>query len=98
MWLSTSLANFWHSGVGEILRSHLALRPASFMPTRPMVEKWLLEGAQVMLGVGIETGIQQLGDDGALGLQERAADVHHLVQTAVEVLLVSGPDRRCGAC
>ena len=41
MWLSTSFANCWVFGSVMSALSHFALSPASFMPTSPMVEKWL---------------------------------------------------------
>ena len=41
MWLRVFLVNSWQLSCVMSARTHLALRPASFMPTRPMVEKWL---------------------------------------------------------
>ncbi len=48
------------------------------------------EGAEVPLGVRVQTVIQQLGDDGALDLQGARRDVHHVIQSLIEVLLVAG--------
>ena len=39
-----------------------------------------------MLGVGVQAGVHQTGDDGALDLQAAGGDVHHLVQTGIELL------------
>ena len=40
MWLSTSFVNACAASCVMSARSQLAFRHASFMPTRPMVEKW----------------------------------------------------------
>ena len=54
------------------------------------------EGAQIPLGVGIQALLQQLGDDGALGLQAAGGDIHQIVQPLVEVGLVLGQIRDAG--
>jgi hypothetical protein len=49
----------------------------------------VLESAQVMFGVRIETGMQKLGDDGTFDLQaERAAISISLVQTFKEICFI----------
>ena len=50
----------------------------------------VVKAAQVVLGVGVETGFQQLGDDGALDFQGAGGQIHQLVQPGIEVLLVLG--------
>ena len=46
------------------------------------------EGAEVTLGVGIQSVLHQLGDDAALDLERPGRDIHQPVEAAVEVLLV----------
>ncbi len=48
----------------------------------------VVEGAEIVFGVGIQALFQQLGDDVALDLQRTGCDVHQLVETGIEVLLV----------
>ena len=48
------------------------------------------KGAKVPLGVGIEPGVQQFGNDGALGLETPSGDVHKPVQAPIKVGLVLG--------
>ena len=50
----------------------------------------VVEGAQIPLGIGVQARVEELGDDGALGLQGAGGHVHQLVQTGVEVGLVLG--------
>ena len=46
----------------------------------------VVKGAQVVFGVGVQSRIHQLGDDGALHLQAPGGDVHHVVQPLIELL------------
>ena len=52
MWFSTSMENLRPSGVVMSPSIQQALRIASFMPTRPMVEKWLLKVPRYLLVYG----------------------------------------------
>ncbi|MBQ2061457.1 MAG: hypothetical protein II458_02165, partial [Oscillospiraceae bacterium] len=45
-------------------------------------------GAQIPLGVGVQALLEELGDNGALGLQAAGGDVHQIVQLLVEVGLI----------
>ena len=49
MWFKTSRVNLWVLGLVRSARSHFAFRPTSFMPIRPMVEKWLLKVPRYLL-------------------------------------------------
>ena len=51
----------------------------------------VVEGAQIVLRIGVQPLIQQLGDDGPLDFQAAGRNVHHMVQPLVKFLLV--PDR-----
>ena len=48
----------------------------------------VVEGAEVTLGVGVQTLVKQLGDNGTLYLQGTCRNVHHMVKTLVEVSLI----------
>ena len=53
----------------------------------------VIEGAEIVLRVGVQPLVEKLGDDGALYLQGACRDVHELVKTLVEIGLV-----RCKVC
>ena len=67
------------------------------MPMRPMVEKVVVESSEIPLGVGIQALVQKLGDHVTLDLQGTGGNIHHMVQTAVEIRLVSGQGKRYAA-
>ena len=46
------------------------------------------EGAEIPLCVGIEPGVEKLGDDIALYLEGARRNVHHLVEPPVEVRFI----------
>ena len=50
----------------------------------------VLKGAEVVLGVGVQALVEELGDDGALDLQRAGGQIHQLVEALVEVGLVAG--------
>ncbi len=50
----------------------------------------VIKAAKITLCIGIQPRVQQLGDDGALGLQAAGGHVHQVVQSLIEVGLVAG--------
>ena len=50
----------------------------------------VLESAEVASGVGIETLVEKLCDNGALDAERTGGDIHKLVESAVEVRLILG--------
>ena len=49
----------------------------------------VVERAKVSLGVRIQTVVEQLGDDFSLDMERSGSDVHQIVESLVEVFLVS---------
>lgn len=80
------------TGPGHVGVTHLALSPASFMPTRPDAGEVVVEMAEAALGIGVQAGLQQ---PGILCASPSATlrKVHHMVEALVEIGLVSGGDR-----
>ena len=56
----------------------------------------VVKGAQVILGVRIQSRVHEAGDDGALGLEAAGGDVHDVVQPLVEFLRRLGEIRDAG--
>ena len=50
----------------------------------------VVKGAEVTLGVGIKTLVEELCDYGTLDLERTGGDIHHLIKAMIEVLLVLG--------
>ena len=50
----------------------------------------VIEGAEVILGVGVEPRVKELCDDRALNFEGARGEIHELIETGVEVLLVLG--------
>ena len=50
----------------------------------------VLKGAEIVLRVGIKPGVEELGDNGALGLERAGRDVHHVVEPLIELVLGLG--------
>ena len=50
----------------------------------------VVEGSQIPFGVGIQAFVQKLRNNGSLYFQRAGCQIHHLVQSAVEVLFVLG--------
>ena len=88
--------------VEHVLGELLGLRVGQVGPEPLGVEAYLIhadeadggevviKASQITLCIGVQARVQQLGNDGALGLQAAGGDVHELVQPLVEVGLVLG--------
>ena len=50
----------------------------------------VIEGAEIILRVGIESRVEQLGDDRALRFQTARGQIHEPVESGVEVGLILG--------
>ena len=77
-------------GMGQILPQPVGVQAHLVHADETDGGEVVVKGAQIPLGIGIQSRVQQLGDDGALGLQGAGGDVHQLVQPGIEVGLVLG--------
>ena len=75
-------------GMGQILPQPVGVQSHLVHADQADGGEVVVEGAQIPLGVGIQAGVQQLGDNGALGFQGTGGNVHQLVQSGIEVRLV----------
>ena len=78
------MAKAWVSAVGQILAQPLGVEAHLIHADEADGGEVVFKGAQIVLGIGIETCIHQPGDDGALGLEGAGGDVHDVVQPLVE--------------
>ncbi len=84
-------------GMGQVLAQPLGVEAHLVHADQADGGEVVFKGAQIVLGIGIEAGVHQPGDDGPLGLQAPGGDVHHVVQPLIELLGRSERDRRSGA-
>ena len=80
------LGEFLGGGIGHVLAKPLGVETDLIHAEQTDGGEVVVEGAEVAAGVGIETLVQQLGDDVALDLQRTGSDVHHAVKTCIELL------------
>ena len=72
--------------VGQVVAQPAGVEPRLVHPHQANGGEVVAEGAQIVLGVGVEPVFHQLGDDLALGVQRAGGQVHELVQPPVKFL------------
>ena len=75
-------------GMGHILADPLGVETGFIHADKANSGEVVIKGAEVVLGVRVKACVKELGDDGAFDLEGAGGEIHHLVETGVEVLLV----------
>ena len=84
------LGEFLGLGVGEIGAQPVGVEANFVHADEADGGEMVVKAAEVALGVWIEASVEQIGDDGALGLQGTRSDVHEMVEACVEICFVLG--------
>ena len=76
--------------IGEILLDPACIKASLVHTDKTDGGEVVVERAEIALGVGIQTLVEELCDNVALDLERACGDVHHMVEAAVEVRFVLG--------